>query len=850
MGRSLKKCALVLSGALLAGCFTASAEDLQLTDGTRWLVVASYMDADAAIGTAREYGADARVVKSQNGWLAVVIGPTRDTVEAARQKYWIGLPSDALLSAGASYVETIWKPTSVVLAEKEVKSGQEVRVSVGDVVTRFTRIPGSEGWTASLVGTRNGREVFALESRMDDAADYASTLYVVELDPANEQPEIVFDSFSGGAHCCTTSRVAVANRRGTWSIVDVGTRDGGGIWFEDVDGDGVSEILGVDQSFLYNFDSYAGSVSPLRIYRLRSGRLEDATADPVYRPRLIQEARGLEFRAELHPDLWGQNGFLAGWLASKMLIGEGAAAWAKVEAMNPAENGFGVQRCSSGLPLAQCPAASLITLPFLEGLRIHLEENGYGSPPVAGPGDAWSSGQGAGIEEAKQVFDRLPLQRRHELQTLLTANGFWPNVVSDNLGPKLFAAIVAFQESRDMRRDGTPDEELFLALADGAAPWLRKWGFSPVTHPKAGVQLWLPFGLGLEREREDFGLSFKTRTGSFYAQFAYLNGGLDDAYRIVLQAFDEHVIDYKVKKSTFFVITSHVGQLTQYTRFSSWRGGVVGFTALWDTEAGIQGDRVSTIMSDLFRSEVELGVRRSPPSPAIEDPQVTSVLPAAPDHPPASPAGPGPGESSGTGFLIDPKRALTNAHVVEGCEQVTAGLGGSTTPAKVIARDAGNDLALLELEQPGPSVAKLRPGVRLGEDVRVFGFPLRGLLASSGNFTSGSITATAGLADDSRHLQISAPVQPGNSGGPLIDESGNVVGVVVSKIDTLKLAAVTDDVAQNVNFAIKATIAMSFLETNGIRYEVGQPGDRLEGPELAETARSYSVAIVCTPDRR
>ena len=65
-------------------------------------------------------------------------------------------------------------------------------------------------------------------------------------------------------------------------------------------------------------------------------------------------------------------------------------------------------------------------------------------------------------------------------------------------------------------------------------------------------------------------------------------------------------------------------------------------------------------------------------------------------------------------------------------------------------------------------------------------------------------------------LPVSAPVQPGNSGGPLLDQSGNVVGVIVSKLDSLKYAAVTNDVPQNINFAIKANVALNVLETNSV----------------------------------
>ncbi|MFV3492931.1 trypsin-like peptidase domain-containing protein, partial [Mycobacterium tuberculosis] len=93
-----------------------------------------------------------------------------------------------------------------------------------------------------------------------------------------------------------------------------------------------------------------------------------------------------------------------------------------------------------------------------------------------------------------------------------------------------------------------------------------------------------------------------------------------------------------------------------------------------------------------------------------------------------------------------------------------------------------NDLAVLKVAGPAERSLPLRPSIRLGEGIAAFGFPHSDLLATTGNFTLGNVTALAGLRDDSRYLQISAPVQSGNSGGPLLDGSGNVVGVVTAKL--------------------------------------------------------------------
>jgi len=170
---------------------------------------------------------------------------------------------------------------------------------------------------------------------------------------------------------------------------------------------------------------------------------------------------------------------------------------------------------------------------------------------------------------------------------------------------------------------------------------------------------------------------------------------------------------------------------------------------------------------------------------------------------------------------------------------------GDFEAATLVARDPTNDLALLKVNAKPARVGALRFGARLGENVEAFGYPLTDVLASSGNFTLGNVTALAGLGDDSRFYQVSAPIQPGNSGGPLLDENGNLIGIVSSKLNFLSEIKNAGDIPQNVNFAIKASVAANFLQDNSIRFQIGEATQAMKAPDLADEAKALSAYIEC-----
>jgi S1-C subfamily serine protease len=143
-------------------------------------------------------------------------------------------------------------------------------------------------------------------------------------------------------------------------------------------------------------------------------------------------------------------------------------------------------------------------------------------------------------------------------------------------------------------------------------------------------------------------------------------------------------------------------------------------------------------------------------------------------------------------------------------------------------------------------IARFRTrSLRAGETIATYGFPLAGTLSASGNIVSGNVSSLAGLADNVRLLQISAPIQPGNSGGPLLDMKGAVVGIVNGKLDELAAIETAGSLPQNVNFSIKANVGLNFLDAHSIPYETSSDGPALDLPAIADKARKFTVFISC-----
>ncbi len=186
--------------------------------------------------------------------------------------------------------------------------------------------------------------------------------------------------------------------------------------------------------------------------------------------------------------------------------------------------------------------------------------------------------------------------------------------------------------------------------------------------------------------------------------------------------------------------------------------------------------------------------------------------------------------ASGTGFFItDDGYLISNFHVVKDAARVQLRTGAGLIPAKVVRTDAANDIALLKVEGKF-SCLPIAPSksAGLGDSVFTLGFPDPALQGFAPKLAKGEIASLSGAADDARYFQMSVPVQPGNSGGALVDERGNVVGIVSAKLDASVALAASGALPENVNYAVKSSFLLSFLES------VPDVSAKLKSPNTAD----------------
>ncbi len=253
-------------------------------------------------------------------------------------------------------------------------------------------------------------------------------------------------------------------------------------------------------------------------------------------------------------------------------------------------------------------------------------------------------------------------------------------------------------------------------------------------------------------------------------------------------------------------------------------------------ECHLPSGQTITTSRDACRDQVGLIVRTLQGSPG-----------ATPAIPAQAPIG------SGSGVIVNAQGdVLTNHHVVSRCDSVRVHLErAGIVGAAVAAQDVEHDLALLRSSLSTDNFGSFRssPDLRLAEDVIAAGFPLPTLLGDATITASfGAVSSVGGARGRPYLLTVSAPLQRGSSGGPILDMSGNIIGVAVGALSPS--AAATSDVVfpQNVSFAINTATITRFLDANAVSYSTRSSERSLEPSLVAEPARRFTVRVLCFGD--
>ena len=201
---------------------------------------------------------------------------------------------------------------------------------------------------------------------------------------------------------------------------------------------------------------------------------------------------------------------------------------------------------------------------------------------------------------------------------------------------------------------------------------------------------------------------------------------------------------------------------------------------------------------------------------------------------------------SGSGFFISSQgHIVSNAHVVGGCKKIKVYENGKEILLNILDTDTKNDVGLVKGKFKNTKYLNIKSdGAELGEDIVAFGYPLVDTLSDSVKLTKGIVSALAGPNNNFAMIQIDAALQPGNSGGPVLNMNGLVVGIATSGLSKLKMAKEQKILPENVNFAVAAPTIVKFLKANNINVPQGT-NKIYKTKELAKIGGPATVQLLC-----
>ncbi|WP_440909144.1 S1C family serine protease [Candidatus Pelagibacter sp.] len=201
---------------------------------------------------------------------------------------------------------------------------------------------------------------------------------------------------------------------------------------------------------------------------------------------------------------------------------------------------------------------------------------------------------------------------------------------------------------------------------------------------------------------------------------------------------------------------------------------------------------------------------------------------------------------SGTGFFVSAEgHVVSNDHVVGICKKVVSKINGELKYFNILKTDQINDLGLIKGDYKSASYLSIKSdGAEFGEDIIAFGYPLADALSTSVKLTRGIVSSLSGPGNNYSEIQIDAAIQPGNSGGPVMNMDGQVVGVASSGLNKLYMLEKSEYIPENVNFAVASSTLSNFLKANGVSI-TNQKFNIKNTKELAKIGRPSTLQLFC-----
>lgn len=450
-------------------------------------------------------------------------------------------------------------------------------------------------------------------------------------------------------------------------------------------------------------------------------------------------------------------------------------------------------------------------------------------------GNVW-----ANYDQSKSWFYNQDFEGRVRIQLLLIFTGNYVAIVDADFGRRTYEAITSFQRERGFQPDGVLNQiELDQLYAEGGRT-MSALGFQFRDEPATGVTFGIPENL--------FDTVSSTRHGKRWAS----NDNRVELEILRIPAYETNYkrlferlttekstrqIEYKLLRNAFFIVSGRNRNKKFYLRMMHTRTDTRGFSLSWDANLSNLMDRVAVAMSNSLTAFDDSRTARADPD------DISRPSPSQPKVPESKQVP--SGIAYGSGYFISRHGHIgTNAHVAGNCRSLEVAEHG---PAQLIKSDEQNDLAIIQLvSKTAEHIAEFRSlPVKRGENVIVMGFPFAKILADNLTVSQGIVSSLAGIGGDVRHFQISAPVQPGNSGGPVLDETGALIGTIVARLDALKTLELAGALPENVNFAIRGHMMAALMASLNIEPYYADSTEPKSVAAISSEAERYTVQVIC-----